>query len=224
VNLKWTENPPVIPVRGARAQTSGARPEFEAASIKTNTSASPSSYSRLLPGKLDAQNQTLRNLLMRAYDLRDFQLSGGPAWIASDRYDIQAKAAGSTSRERTLPMLRTLLEDRFKLSLHRDTRELPVYQLAIAKSGLKLQPLQEGSCITPDPNGATLAPVHKQSDLCGYLGMGKGSLDATKIRMANLATALSFVLGRPVVDKGAENPDRSNGQKLSHEGLTAERA
>jgi uncharacterized protein (TIGR03435 family) len=119
-------------------------------------------------------------------------------------------------------MLRTLLEDRFKLTVHRDTRELPVYELAVAKSGLKLQPLQDGSCITPDPNGATPSPVPKQSHLCGYMGIGKGSLDATKISMANLATALSFVLARPVVDRTGVTGEFSIHLSFTPEEITPE--
>jgi uncharacterized protein (TIGR03435 family) len=182
------------------AQSAQARPEFEAASIEAKLGVSPGSYIRVLPGKLDSENQPLRNLIMRAYDVRDFQISGGPGWIDSERYDIEAKAEGNATRERTLLMLQTLLEDRFHLAHHRDTKELPVYELTVAKSGFKLQPLKEGSCVTPDPNAA-LAPGQKQSDFCGYLGMGKGSLDATALSMASLATALSYVLGRPVADK-----------------------
>jgi uncharacterized protein (TIGR03435 family) len=78
-------------------------------------------------------------------------VSGGPAWMRSERYDIEAKAEGNpTAREMQGPMLRALLEDRFKLKVHLEAREGPVYELTVAKSGFKLQPMKEGSCIQPD--------------------------------------------------------------------------
>ncbi len=81
-------------------------------------------------------------------------VEGGPAWLKSDRYEIVAKAAGDTSQDTMNgPMLQALLEDRFKLKVHRETREIPVYALTVAKAGPephplgpKLHPFKEGSC------------------------------------------------------------------------------
>jgi uncharacterized protein (TIGR03435 family) len=73
-------------------------------------------------------------------------ISGGPAWLRTDTYDIEAKAEGSpTTRVMEGPMLQALLEDRFKLKLRFQTREIPVYELTVAKSGIKLQPLKDGT-------------------------------------------------------------------------------
>jgi uncharacterized protein (TIGR03435 family) len=77
-------------------------------------------------------------------------IGGGPAWINSARYTIEAKAEADTSRGMMQgPMLQALLEDRFKVRIHRGTREVPVYELIAAKGGPKLTPFQEGSCMPP---------------------------------------------------------------------------
>jgi uncharacterized protein (TIGR03435 family) len=78
-------------------------------------------------------------------------VEGGPAWINSDLYQIDAKADGARGQGVMRgPMLQTLLEDRFKLKIHHETREVPAYALTVAKGGLKLHPFQEGSCVPRD--------------------------------------------------------------------------
>jgi uncharacterized protein (TIGR03435 family) len=75
-------------------------------------------------------------------------LERGQAWIDSDRYQISAKAGDAVRKEMINgPMLRALLEERFRLKFHRETREVPIYSLTVAESGLKLQPSSGGSCI-----------------------------------------------------------------------------
>ncbi len=98
-------------------------------------------------------------------------------------------------------MLQTLLRDRFKLTLHLETKELPIYLLTVAKSGFRLQPLKEGDCITFDPNNPAREPGRKPSNFCGNMGIGRGNLDATKASMADLAPLFSVILGRTVVDQ-----------------------
>jgi uncharacterized protein (TIGR03435 family) len=179
-----------------------AQPAFEVASIKPNLSGSQAMLFLPAPGRFDAENQTLQHLLMRAYDVKDFQMSGGPGWINSDHYDIQAKAEGNPSPDQMRLMLQTLLRERFKLALHRETKELPIYALTVAKGGLKLQPPKEGSCISPDPNNPSVrTPGQKQSDFCGFGGTGRGTLDATSATMTHLAGMFSLLLDRVVVDK-----------------------
>jgi uncharacterized protein (TIGR03435 family) len=95
---------------------------FEVASIKPNHSGAASRFVHPTPGKLNISNMTLKDLLMFAYQVRDFQISGGPGWINSDQYDIEAKAEGNPSQDQMKLMLQSLLADRFKLALHRDTK------------------------------------------------------------------------------------------------------
>jgi uncharacterized protein (TIGR03435 family) len=140
---------------------------------------------RIQPGgHYTATGVTLKLLIGQAYDVREFQISGGPSWIGSDRYDINAKAEGLPDRVRPdvmRPLLRNLVEDRFKLKTHTESKEMPVYALVIGKSGSKLK-ASEGE---PGPS----------------LRMGRGQLTGKKIAMAMLAQQLSQQLGRTVIDK-----------------------
>ncbi len=185
------------------AQSPAARPEFDVASVKRNISGDISRGMRPGVGRLSISNMTLRDLLMVAYQVRDFQISGGPSWIDSEHYDIEAKTDGNTApRQMAEPMLQALLEDRFKLKVHRETKELPIYVLTAAKNGLKIQPAKEGSCVNPEP-GKPAAPGQRQSAFCGFHVIGRGRYDATHTGVPALATDLSSVLSRTVVDKTA---------------------
>ena len=77
---------------------------------------------------------------------------GGPAWIGSAHYDIDAKADGNPNPSQMRLMMQTLLEERFKLKVHHETKQLPVYKLVVAKIGAKLPEPKEGSCVAPDPD------------------------------------------------------------------------
>jgi uncharacterized protein (TIGR03435 family) len=111
------------------------------------------------PGRLNLNCQTVKNFIYRAYYYyRDGHfrgiggaippLDGAPNWVESDHYSIVAKAGGgATENMMNGPMLQALLEDRFKLRIRRETREIPVYELAVAKGGLKLSPFKQGSCV-----------------------------------------------------------------------------
>jgi uncharacterized protein (TIGR03435 family) len=100
---------------------------------------------------------------------RTIAVDGGPDWIKLERYWIDAKAESPQSTGTMMgPMMRALLEDRFQLKIHRETRVVPVYALTVAKGGAKLQPAQEGSCISSDfehlPPSEPGAP---RRDVCG---------------------------------------------------------
>jgi uncharacterized protein (TIGR03435 family) len=128
-----------------------AQHEFEVASIKPNTSMGNNVSIQRGPGNgLIATNVTLRSLITFAYDIRDHQLVGGPAWLDKDRYDVVAKPPSPKEgapeptefREVFLLMrerVQALLADRFKLVVHTETREMPVYALVIGKNGPHLQ-------------------------------------------------------------------------------------
>jgi hypothetical protein len=103
-----------------------ARPEFQVASIKPNTAVGARGMGvRALPGgRLTTTNAPLMMLIQNAYSVQASQVVGGPSWINSDGYDIEAKPESNTDREHMWLMLQSLLADRFKLTLHRETREL----------------------------------------------------------------------------------------------------
>jgi uncharacterized protein (TIGR03435 family) len=158
---------------------------FDAASVKLNVDGTHYVFNGMKsPGMYSAENQTLRNLIQEAYGIpagrrnwlpyftaagMGMPIPGGPKWIGSDRYDIAAKwTAVPDDGPVTLQSmekaqadmelrLRSLLEDRFQVKVHRETRNLPVYAMTIASTGK----LKEGSCITFDPNAPqTSAGAH----------------------------------------------------------------
>jgi uncharacterized protein (TIGR03435 family) len=98
------------------------------------------------------RNIPLRNLIQLAYGVEGYKISGGPSWIASDRFDIEAKAAGNPSaRQMQGPMLQALLEDRFKLAVHRESKPGPVYELKLLDAK-RIQPSTAGPCIAYNPD------------------------------------------------------------------------
>ena len=122
-------------------------PSFEVVSVKrSDPNAGASSpigaIPMILPAgpRLTATNVTLRLLVRSAYELPDFKIVGGPSWQTTDRFDITAKAEdGFTGSFREMmPMLRTVLADRFKLKTHMETRELPIYSLVVAREDRRL--------------------------------------------------------------------------------------
>jgi uncharacterized protein (TIGR03435 family) len=114
--------------------------EFEAASVKPTPPESTDQRIEVQPGgRFRATNITLKGLLRMAYDVKGFQISGGPKWIDSTRYDVEAKAAGNPNAAERLVMMQVMLADRFQLKLHRESRELPVYWLVVGKGGPKIQ-------------------------------------------------------------------------------------
>jgi uncharacterized protein (TIGR03435 family) len=118
-----------------------AAPGFEVASVKPNTSGARASSTHTLPGgRVTATNVTVRQLILGAYGLRGLQLTGGPSWIDSDRFDIDARAPENTPPEQVFPLVRALLADRFKLVVHTETREQPIYALVLARADKKLGP------------------------------------------------------------------------------------
>jgi len=105
------------------AQSAAPRPEFEVASIKLNKSADFRAMMRpSRGGRFSATNFPLQFLIAKAYKVRDFQLSGAPSWLLSERYDIEAKAEGDPAPETILSMLQTLVEDRLQFTLSAGVR------------------------------------------------------------------------------------------------------
>jgi uncharacterized protein (TIGR03435 family) len=185
---------------------------------------------RWSPGKFSAECETLDQLIREAYlryadakswtvgleGMREPSVSerllhepikGSPAWVSSSRYTIEAEAEG-TPEEGVIrgPMLEALLEDRFKLKLHSETREIPVYQLTVASGGPKLKPAQEGSCIPWGQRSSSPRPAPQDRTasnmLCGlFVRSPRGGLDVNGATIAHLCRNFSAVLDRDVIDK-----------------------
>jgi uncharacterized protein (TIGR03435 family) len=215
-----THSPAAVAVAGLVAITAiavlgqNARPQFEVASIKPAAGRRGATM-RPLPGRLMA-NASLRVLMQGAYDLQPFQIVGGPEWIGSEQYDVDAKAGGDPGNPQMLLMLQSLLEDRFQLRVHRESREMPVYALTVARSGLKLPPPRDGSCVQEtDAVGPLAEPgtrmqpptqgIATTASKCGgldvTLGPGGALLRGSKVRMAEFVRVLSRVLESPVTDQ-----------------------
>jgi uncharacterized protein (TIGR03435 family) len=187
----------------AQVTTEARRPSFEVASIKLHRpELGGGAKTQPLPGaRLRVENQPVRTLIEAAYKVRDFELFGGPGWIKSDRYDIDAKGEGNPPLPDVVgPMLQGLLEERFKLRVHREQRELPLYVMSAAKRGLTIQPSQQGSCIPYDPNYKPTSG-EKHPAICGNIGIGRNLIEGTSIRMADLTRSLALILSRPVLDE-----------------------
>jgi bla regulator protein blaR1 len=165
------------------AQLQDTRPAYEAAFIKANTSGSGSSSSNGTKGQIVMMNQTMKRLIQRAYGVRPPQVTG-PAWMENTAFDIIAKYPPETNDHDRSLMLRTLLEGRFKLAVHRETREMPGYALMVAKSGLKLKPVEPGS-----------------SDTSSNGSKGVVTLTAKKTTMSFLSELLTRQMGEMVVDR-----------------------
>jgi uncharacterized protein (TIGR03435 family) len=193
---------------------SAAAPRFDVASIKLHTPEVSRHGVQALPGGLHAENASVRMLMQNAYGLQSFQIVGGSGWVDSAGYDVEAKAEGNPGRSQIWLMLQSLLEDRFRLKVHRETKELPVYALTAAKSGLKLPMPKEGDCLSTTPDASTFyaggrlpPPGEGRQPLarCGSVNVvllpTGARMQGGKIPMPEFIRMLSMVLGSAVIDK-----------------------
>jgi uncharacterized protein (TIGR03435 family) len=192
--------PQLLAQSSAEARTSGGDgPLFEVVSIKPSPAADIRVSMGIPTGRFVAIGFTTRRLIEFAYNVKDDRLSGGPGWINSERYDIDAKEAESVAEalqklplvqrlDRMRLMVQSLLADRFKLKVNRQIKELPVYALVVAKNGPKL---------TLTPQGPPRDP-----DIAG----GRGQFTGTAVPMSALAYSLAQlpeIGGRVVLDQTA---------------------
>ena len=158
-------------------------PSFDIATIKLAVPNPEDGYGvQFGRGTVVLKNVTLRQAILYAYDLHDYQLSGGPKWTTSDTFQIVGKTDPSVSKiEAVRPMLQTLLKERFQLTLRKETKPLPAYALITAKGGPKLERA------APDA-------VHGWSS-------GSAKLTARAASVQDFADLLASKLGRPVMDR-----------------------
>jgi uncharacterized protein (TIGR03435 family) len=188
--------------------TPAARPVFEVASIKRNVSGSDGASVRVQPGgRLSVTNNSLRNIIRNAYNVQNFQIVGGPDWINDIRWDILAKAESEAPTPELLIMVRNLLADRFKLVVHTEMRETPVYALVLARSDGRLGPQLRPSTVDC---AALLASFKARKEAppntingrpsCGTR-ITQGSMMTTATTMADVVRNLAPMAGRPIVDR-----------------------
>jgi uncharacterized protein (TIGR03435 family) len=210
---------------GAWAQTA-APLNFEVASVKP----SPPMTGNMIrmgmgggpgssnPGTVTAENTPLKTLVIRAYGLKNYQVSG-PDWIDSQRFDIVAKVPAGATKADVLVMWQNLLAERFKLTVHRESKELPMYALVVAKNGPKLT---EATDAPPPTSGAPSTSGGTSFTIGGVaggamgggggmavggsmgrapVGRGGGRVSSDKMAMSSLADMLTSYVDRPVIDQ-----------------------
>jgi uncharacterized protein (TIGR03435 family) len=154
----------VIGLPTAQTPAPGAAlPAFEVASVKPNTSGGPGMRIGFQPGgRFTASNMTLREMIRIAYQVQPFQLTGGPGWIDSERFDVTAKAEGDVPPAQMWLMMRTLVAERFNVAVRHETREMPIYALVLARSdgrmGERLRPAGPDCLALTIPAGMPAPP------------------------------------------------------------------
>jgi uncharacterized protein (TIGR03435 family) len=158
-------------------------PSFEVASVKPNASGSDiSTGSGLHNSRYSVENASLRSVFGTAFGMPRSRIAG-PDWIDAERFDIEAKAAADTPDKELPLMLQTLLTERFHAATHRETREMPAYDMVVAKDGLKVALYD-------------VAHPPSRTGRANFSGIGS---------MANLADQLASAVGQSVIDRtGAE--------------------
>ncbi len=190
-------------------QSAPVHAEFEVASIRPSGPLTPGQLGiglHIDGAQVRCTYLSLNDYFGIAYKVKNYQVSG-PDWITSDRFDINAKLPDGAGRDQVPEMLKTLLETRFQIKSHRDTKQFPVYALLVGKDGLKIKPLPEDA----DGAGAPRADVEVKaagSRNGVTVDLGKGSsfsigankVEAKRLTMVALADMLARFEDRPVVD------------------------
>lgn len=154
-------------------------PQFDVVAIRPSRTGEPGGGMTQIGGGVSVRNLSVNMLIEIAYNLKSFEISGGPGWVSTARYDIEAKAEGNPSFQERLKMLRPLLADRFQLKFHHETRQMRIYSLTVAKGGPKL----------------------RSAAARGYIRVGRGLLEGKGVTMPTLADLLGGSLDQRVIDK-----------------------
>jgi uncharacterized protein (TIGR03435 family) len=199
-------------------------PAFEVASVKANKTGAAGGSFVMPPGRFSATNIPLKVLITNAYQLSFFQVVGGPDWVSTDRFDIAARTPDGTPPEQTRAMVRTLLRERFKLAVHMETRDTPIYALVTARADQRPGPNLKPSTTDCGPirtqRAAAIAEVARarggrvpvppppgpnEPVVCQMRVSGRGGSTLTyragNVTMTALANALRPYVGREVVDR-----------------------
>jgi uncharacterized protein (TIGR03435 family) len=156
-------------------------PAFEVSSIKPNRSNMPGSSIHLSKGLVQMENVSLKKVMLNAWGIPDDReyMIDGPAWLTTEHFDINARFPADTPVPQVRQMLQSLMTERFQLALHRETRQLPIYTLTVARNGPKIHPVEAAQ---------------------GRTSGDAGRLEAKGISIQKLADLLARMAGTPVVD------------------------
>jgi len=182
MSLVLMRGPSTIALAALALSAYAQAPVFDAASIKpTRSENGARSLTHNPGGRLNASNATLKMLILLAYQVMPYQLSGGPGWLDSDGFDIDAKSAPGATPAQFRQMVQALLADRFQLRVHQETKELPIYLLVVGKHGSKL--------------------AHSQDTAEASMGIqGAGRMTGVNATMPMFAGALTKALRQKVAD------------------------
>jgi uncharacterized protein (TIGR03435 family) len=200
---------------GGCGQTPDAGLKFEVASVKPSPDPSARIAAGMMPGRgtninptrFDMAFASLLTLIGMAYKVDPFQIAG-PDWMATDRFDIVAGIPEGATRDQIPQMLQALLAERFKLAVHRELGDRPVYALVVGRDGPKLKetPVDAATSDVAFPNGLggrSIAYVEGEAgQFLTYSRLNDGWVfDALKISMPELALRLMAYVDLPVVDQ-----------------------
>ena len=177
--------------------------EFEVSSIKRNDSGEAGYSFDMSRGQLRAINAPIQPLLRQAFEVMDSQIAGAPSWVATERYDIVAKApAGVTTAAEMRPLLRALLAERFKLATHRETRDMPVFALVRARTDRFGPGFRAASvdCAAQAPATTPPASALDEWPAC-VIRFTPGQLYVGGYRMAEVLRLLTPLVGRTILDE-----------------------
>jgi uncharacterized protein (TIGR03435 family) len=199
----------IVAAAVAFAQDQPPRAEFEVASVKKSETPAPGQYNmgvHIDGAMVSCTYLSLKSYISMAYQVPDTRING-PEWLDSEKFDIVAKLP-TGGRDQLRAMIQSLLADRFKLVLHKDSKEFPVYALVVGKNGLKLKESApdaetEGAPGRGNVNvdvaggrGGTVVSLGPGA----YISYGLNKLEGKKVPMANLVDSISRFVDRPVVD------------------------
>lgn len=197
----------------AFGQTPPARPEFEVASIKPSASAG---VDRVRVGvhidgsQVSCASLSLKEYIAIAYRLKNYQISG-PDWISSERFDIAAKLPAGGVAKDVPGMLQALLDDRFQMKMHRESKEFPVYAMVVGKDGVKMQESAPDSGKDAEPSdgraGVNVAASGERKGVSinyghgSYFTFADDKLEGKKLTASAMADVLARFMDRPVVNQ-----------------------
>jgi len=199
------------------SSSSTARPAFEVASVKLNSACGNQRGPNIRPspGRLSLSCVSLRRLISTAYGafadgvirwVRP-EVLGGPAWVDSDLYDIEAKTGNPATFEQINGvMLQALLEERFKVEVRREFREMPAYLLTVAKSGAKLRAAKGANCVPEDPYGGPPRFGRSEPFLCGRVRETSNNegkvVEGYDVSMSDIVNQILVrYVDRPIIDR-----------------------
>jgi uncharacterized protein (TIGR03435 family) len=182
-------------------------PSFAAASVKANPSGLhpsglPGGTTDFRPGgRFSFVNVALLELIGTAYSIENYRIVGGPDWLRSARFNIEATAGADVPIEQARLMLRALLAERFNLRARLEPRDMPTYTLVVGRSdgrlGPALRPASPAACVTRRAGAAPAGEL----PTCGQLRSGPDRMSGRRVAIAELSSRISRIAGRVVIDQ-----------------------